>query len=51
MYVPLELVSVMRRAIRNCRKLEVRMSALGPELILRFRQKQAGLNYRKHKKI
>lgn len=41
MYVPLELVAVMRRAIRNGRLLEARMSDLGPALILRFRQQQA----------
>ncbi len=51
MYVPLELVTVMRRAISNSRKLEALISALGPELILQFRQKQTRLNHRKHKKV
>lgn len=40
MYVPLELVKVMRRAIRNGRALEKCMSGMGSELIVRFRQRQ-----------
>jgi hypothetical protein len=41
MYVPLELVAVLRKAVRNGRLLEARMSDLGSELILQFRQQQA----------
>jgi len=41
MYVPLELVAELRKAIRNGRLLEARMSGLGSELILRFRQQQS----------
>lgn len=40
MYVPLDLVPAMRRAIRNGRLLEERMGRLGAELILRFRQRR-----------
>ena len=40
MYVPLDLVPTMRRAIRNGRFLEERMGRLGAELILQFRQRR-----------
>lgn len=40
MYVPLELVPVLRSALRNGRLLEKRMSRMGADLILRFRQRQ-----------
>lgn len=40
MYVPIELAPVLRRALRNGRLLEKRMSHMGAELILRFRQRQ-----------
>jgi len=48
MYVPLELVAVMRRAIRNGRRLDARMSDLGPALILRFRQQRTRSKFTKH---
>lgn len=47
MYVPLELVAVMRRAIRNGRLFEKRMSRMGFELIVRFRQRQIGAKSQK----
>jgi hypothetical protein len=40
MYVPLDLVPTMRRAIRNGRLFEERMGRLGAELILWFRQRR-----------
>ena len=40
MYVPLDLVPTMRRAIRNGRLFEERMGRLGAELILLFRQRR-----------
>jgi hypothetical protein len=49
MYVPLELVAVMRKAIRNGRRLDSRMSELGSELILQFRQQQARATSTKHR--
>ena len=49
MYVPLELVAVMKKAIRNSRLLDARMSELGQELILRFRQQQTRSKSTKHK--
>ena len=49
MYVPLELVAELRKAIHNGRLLDARMSDLGPELILRFRQQQARTKSTKHR--
>ncbi len=40
MYVPIDLVPMMRQAIHNGRLLEERMSRMGSELILRFRQQR-----------
>lgn len=50
MYVPLELVAVLQRAIRNSRRLEDRMSDMGPEMIRQFRKQQALLKSSKNKK-
>jgi len=50
MYVPLKLAAELRKAIRNGRLLDARMSEPGPELILRFRQQQARSKSTKHKR-
>ena len=50
MYVPLEMVAALRKAIHNGRLLDARMSDLGPELILQFRQEQIRTKSTKHRK-
>ena len=40
-YVPAELVPVLKRALENGRRLERRLSALGAELLQRYRQGRA----------
>ena len=50
MYVPLELVEALQRAIRNSRQLEERMSDMGPEMIRQFRKQQALIKSSKNKK-
>lgn len=40
MYVPKALVPVLRAAIRNCRRLEKRVSELGEKLIREHRRKR-----------
>lgn len=51
MYVPVDLVPILRKAIDNGRLLEERMSALGAELIVQFRQQRDKPEIRKKKKL